>query len=347
MIPAAFLWPDLVQYPTQPESGPWPTLLQSDGSDLDEARAAAAATAAGPAPGSAPPTAVAAPPATPGPAAAPTPAAAGPGTALAPRAVLPALAAPRGAAADAAGNLYVFTGDDSRLHKFGPDGKALADWPVVDAAGKALIEGAAVVVLGDQVGVLDATTSTLIRFTLSGEAAGTTQLCSCYFPRGLAVARDGNLWVADTGQAHVLKVTPDGKLLQTIGGQGNAPGQFVEPASVWESPQGTLYVADIGNARVQSFDAQGAPLAAWPAGASVARDGNRLAGDARGQVLVAEVAAGAVVRYDAQGHETGRWTYAPQGTPLAPAGIAPAGGDSFLVLYLQDGRAALFTPGAP
>ena len=63
-------------------------------------------------------------------------------------------------------------------------------------------------------------------------------------------------------------------------------------------------------------------------------------------MLVTEVAAQAVVRYDAQGQETGRWTHQQaDGAIVPPQGIAPAGGDRFLVLYLTTNGAVVFRPG--
>ena len=198
---------------------------------------------------------------------------------------------------------------------------------------------------GSTLWVLDSAANTLLGYDLDGKPGGQVHLCECFNPRAVALARDGNFWVADTGHNQVLKVTPSGTLVQTLGSAGAGPGQFAEPAGVWETGDGTLYVADISNQRVQSFGADGRPLAQWPVGPSIARDGNRLAGDSAGRVLVTEVAAQAVVRYDAHGTEQGRWSYAPQGAPLTPAaGIAPTGGDSFLVLFLRDNLAAVFAP---
>ncbi|HMA33960.1 MAG TPA: PA14 domain-containing protein, partial [Chloroflexia bacterium] len=323
IIPAAFLWPVLGQYPDPAQPGPWPTLAESDGGT----------GGSGPGGGAPPP--------------APAPAAPA-GAVLTPRLLLgegsPALPQPRGAGADAAGNLYIFSGGDSKVHKFSPASQEIASWPVVDASGQPLAEGSALLVQGTQVQVLDAATSDLLAYDLVGKPAGRTHLCDCFSPRGIAPARDGNFWVADTGNNRVLEVRPDGHLVQTLGTKGAGPGQFSEPASVWESPQGVLFVADIQNGRVQSLGPDRQPLAAWPMGASVARDGNRLSGDPAGTVLVTQADGPAVVRYDAHGKELGRWVYQHGGQPRTPSGIAPAGAGAFLVLYLDDGLAALFTP---
>jgi hypothetical protein len=350
IIPSAFLWPELGAYPTIPATGAWPTLAESDASGLpgQGTKAPPAPETGGPTPAPVPVGAIPTLPLAAAPA--PTAVPAGPVTALTPSLLLGAqatvLARPRAAAADPAGNIYIFTEQDSKIHKFAPDGKEISAWNVQNSAGKPLTEGSALLIKDNQLRLLDAAGSDLLSFDLDGKPTGKTHLCACFFPRGMAVASDGNYWIADTGNNRLIKVTPGGQSVQTIGGKGTAPGQFAEPASVWEAADGTLYVADNTNGRVQSFGPDGAPLAAWPVGPSIPRDGNRLAGDSAGNVLVTETESAAVVRYDAHGKELGRWVYAPGGAPLVPAaGLTPAGPDSFLVLFLRSNLGVVFTPG--
>src|SRR5262249_6858110 len=52
--------------------------------------------------------------------------------------------------------------------------------------------------------------------------------------------------------------------LSTFGSQGSGVGQFQTPVGVAVAPtNGTVYVADSGNARVQKFDPNGNFIAAW------------------------------------------------------------------------------------
>jgi sugar lactone lactonase YvrE len=349
IIPSAFLWPELGAYPTVPSTGPWPTLAESDASILpgQGTKAPPAPEAGGPTPAPVPVGVVPTPPIAAAPA--PTQAPAGPVTALTPGLLLgapgPGLARPRAAAADAAGNIYIFTEQDSKIHKFGPDGKEILAWDVRNSAGKPLIEGSALLIKDNQLRLLDAAASDLLSFDLDGKATGKTHLCACCFPRGMAVAGDGNYWLADTGNNRLIKVTPDGQSVQTLGGKGTAPGQFAEPASVWEAAGGTLYVADIGNNRVQSLAPDGKPLAAWWVGPSIARDGNRLTGDSAGNVLVTIAAQQAIARFDSHGQELQRWQFTNGGGILTPVGIAPVGADRFIALYLNNGLAAVFSTG--
>jgi uncharacterized protein (TIGR03663 family) len=84
-------------------------------------------------------------------------------------------------------------------------------------------------------------------------------------PRGIAMDSTGNLLVADTGNKRILQFTPNGDLLNQIGGGGVQLGNFEEPTSVAVDPRdGSVYVADAWNRRIQKFDANLQSLAEWP-----------------------------------------------------------------------------------
>ncbi len=82
-------------------------------------------------------------------------------------------------------------------------------------------------------------------------------------PRGLAVDREGNVYVADGGNHRIQKFDPNGRFLLQWGGQGNAPGQFQEPWGIAVDKDGNVYVADTWNHRIQKFDPNGRFLIQW------------------------------------------------------------------------------------
>jgi len=85
-----------------------------------------------------------------------------------------------------------------------------------------------------------------------------------YFgPRGLAVAPDGKVVVADTGHHCLIFYGPDGKYLNTVGSMGAGPGQFTEPVGVAVSADGEIYVADVGNLRIQVLGPDGMFRRQW------------------------------------------------------------------------------------
>ncbi|MEO7321054.1 MAG: 6-bladed beta-propeller, partial [Burkholderiales bacterium] len=83
-------------------------------------------------------------------------------------------------------------------------------------------------------------------------------------PTGLAVTRTGDrVYVVDTGgvgnQDHRVRVfdAATGKHLLDFGARGDGPGEFNLPRDIAIAPDGTLFVVDGGNFRVQVFDKNG------------------------------------------------------------------------------------------
>jgi len=76
------------------------------------------------------------------------------------------------------------------------------------------------------------------------------------FQRALACSVDphGNVYVIEGGASKVVKLSPEGEVLETAGGYGWTDQAFDHPADV-TAPNGLdVYVADYGNHRIQRFD---------------------------------------------------------------------------------------------
>jgi DNA-binding beta-propeller fold protein YncE len=88
-------------------------------------------------------------------------------------------------------------------------------------------------------------------------------------PRGLAVAGDGSIYVADTDNHRIQHLSPEGEVLHSWGKFGDintnaAPGgTFNQPWGIAVGPEGSVYVADTWNHRVQKFSPEGDFLAMW------------------------------------------------------------------------------------
>lgn len=83
-------------------------------------------------------------------------------------------------------------------------------------------------------------------------------------PTGIAIDKDGNLYVADTDNHSIQKFDKDGRFLARWGDEPSPEeGKFYYPRGLTIDPQGDLYVADSGNNRVQKFDAEGNLMDAW------------------------------------------------------------------------------------
>jgi DNA-binding beta-propeller fold protein YncE len=71
-------------------------------------------------------------------------------------------------------------------------------------------------------------------------------------PQGIAVDRNGNVFVADTGQDRIQKFTSTGTFLATWGSTGTQNGQFDIPFGVAVDGDGNVFVGDFNN-RIQKF----------------------------------------------------------------------------------------------
>jgi uncharacterized protein (TIGR03663 family) len=132
-------------------------------------------------------------------------------------------------------------------------------------------------------------------------------------PRGIAVAGDGSLYVSDTKNNRIQHLATDGSVLQTWGSyadiaQGEAPGgTFNEPWGIALGPDGSVYVADVWNHRIQKFTAKGEFVTMWgffgQAETPEAFWGPRdVAVDDQGRVFVTDTGNKRVVVFDANGN---------------------------------------------
>ena len=84
------------------------------------------------------------------------------------------------------------------------------------------------------------------------------------FPTNLAIAPDGNLYIADGyGNARVHVFSPNGRHVHSWGEPGRGPGQFHVPHGIAVDREGVVYVADRENSRVQRFTPQGELVDIW------------------------------------------------------------------------------------
>lgn len=145
---------------------------------------------------------------------------------------------------------------------------------------------------------------------LGGPGSGPAQFNR---PRDLAVAPDGSLYVADTDNHRIQHIARDGSVIQTWGSfadqaRGPAPGgTFYEPWGIALSPDGSVYVADTWNHRIQKFTAEGEFVTMWgffgQAESPTAFWGPRdVVVDAEGRVLVTDTGNKRIVIFDSEGN---------------------------------------------
>ena len=85
--------------------------------------------------------------------------------------------------------------------------------------------------------------------TIGSEGSGKLQFNE---PQGIAITGDV-IYVAEYKGHRIHKLTTGGEFLGTFGERGSNIGQFNNPFDIKISPDGKVYVADIGNNRVQVF----------------------------------------------------------------------------------------------
>jgi len=81
----------------------------------------------------------------------------------------------------------------------------------------------------------------------------------------VAFGPNGHLFITDGyGNARVLEYTSDGKRVRQWGKPGTGPGEFHLPHAIQIDEEGTIYVADRENGRIQKFDLDGKFLSEIP-----------------------------------------------------------------------------------
>jgi sugar lactone lactonase YvrE len=76
--------------------------------------------------------------------------------------------------------------------------------------------------------------------------------------RGMALDKDGNIYVADTGHHRVVELGLDGKVIRTLGKEGTGPGEFGTVEDVAVAPDGKIYVLEApGPVRIHVFNPDG------------------------------------------------------------------------------------------
>ena len=81
-------------------------------------------------------------------------------------------------------------------------------------------------------------------------------------PTGIAIDKENNIYVANTGDSDIIKYDHNGNLLLSWGSLGSSNGQFRHPTGIYVNEK-YVYVADTGNSRIEMFDKSGNYVYSW------------------------------------------------------------------------------------
>ncbi len=110
---------------------------------------------------------------------------------------------------------------------------------------------------GDQILVADRELGAVFAFDLKGALLG--EVVGQDFVRrcgGIAVCANGDVLITDAEAGQVVRVSTGGLEVARSGGRGSGDGEFNTPTAVAEAPDGTVWVLDPFNFRVQQLDAK-------------------------------------------------------------------------------------------
>lgn len=179
---------------------------------------------------------------------------------------------PAGVAVDASGNVYVSDYYNNKIRKISPSGQVTtlagsgSEGKLDGPASTASFQGPSGIAVdkSGNVYVADTLNSLIRKITPTGtvstiagtgipaygDGQGTT--ASFFYPEGLALDSAGNIFVSDTMNDVIRKITP-GNAVTTLAGKGN----FNSPRGLAVDSAGNLYVADVNNQLIKKVTSAG------------------------------------------------------------------------------------------
>jgi sugar lactone lactonase YvrE len=175
---------------------------------------------------------------------------------------------PRDIAIGPDGSLYVVDSGNHRIQRLSTDGEVLNVWGsygdvnLTDAPGGTFNQPWGITVdASGTVYVADTWNHRIQVFTSEGEFIemfgvfdNPTSPESYWGPRDVHIDSEGNLYVVDTGNKRVVVFNSDRDFIGEFGIGGYALGELDEPVGITVADDGTVFLADTWNLRIQVFE---------------------------------------------------------------------------------------------
>ena len=213
-----------------------------------------------------------------------------------------------------------------------------ADWPRLPAG---MAWGAVTSAAADASGnlyVFRRAEPPILKLDASGALTGTLGAGMVAGAHGIRTDAQGMIWLADVRNHVVYRLSPEGKVLLTLGRKGvsgDGPDTFNGPTDVLVTPAGDIFVTDGQfNSRVVHFSREGKFVKAWGSngsGPGQFKIPHAIAIDSQGRLFVADRDNSRIAIFDQQGTFLEQWTqFGP------PSGVYIASDDTLYVAAIGD-----------
>lgn len=162
-------------------------------------------------------------------------------------------------------------------------------------------------------------------------------------PRGIAVDKNGNLYVADTGNGRVQIFDADGNFISAFGRTGDKEGEFKEPNGIAVDSEGNIYVVDVGNHKLIKFAPDGKFAKEWNQSKLLMYGPRDLAIGRNGELYIVDQGRMRIVKFNPATETFTSWGTAGEdkGQFKQPTGIT-INGDFVFVADLGNNRVQVF-----